>query len=381
MAHIKKLNTGKFKAIIETGKTGQRKRRTKTFDEKRKAESWIATLITEQNQGIYVNPTEMTLSEWMYRYLFKHKKPNLATTTYDTYMSRFEAYIKEDIGQLPLQRITSFHIEDFLARLRENGSIRNKGGLSENTLKKIYVLLNQTLKKADQLNLIKINPCNSIDSPQPKKKEAVAMSEDELNKLLETVKENDKFIYVFIKFAVNTGMRKSEILGLEWPDLDLKRGVVNIKKRLIVKHGEGIKHERGTKNESSKRQIKISSKIISLLKDHKKRQLEYQLQLGKEYYNNKDFIFCRPDGKPYYPTTINNFVNKAYKKANLSDEYNTHTLRHTFATLALRHNVPIEIVKDMLGHSKVSTTDSIYNHNDTEVHKKANDIMDNIIHA
>ena len=74
-------------------------------------------------------------------------------------------------------------------------------------------------------------------------------------------------------------------------------------------------------------------------------------------------------------------MKKAYKKADLSDKYNTHTLRHTFATLALKHDVPIEVVKDMLGHSKVSTTDSIYNHNDTDVHKKANDVMDQIIKA
>ena len=372
MAHIQKINNGKkYKAIVEVGTTGNRKRRTKTFERKKDAQSWIASMINDQDQGTYVDPSHITVAQFMERFLKNHKKPKVATTTYDGYLNRYKGYIKPKIGHIPLQELDAFYLEEFFANLRNNGKIRGQGGLSENTLKKVYVLLNQGLKRAIKMQLIKQNPLEAIETPKPKNKEVKALPQKKLNKLLKTAKEEDYFTYVFIYFASFTGMRLSEILGLEWTEIDLKEGIISVKKRLIKKSGEGVVHEKDTKNKSSNRKIKIHENLISILKEYKKWQLENRMAIGPEYNENKEFVFCRPDGKNYYPTTINDKVKKMMKKANLSNDYSTHTLRHTFATLSLKKEIPPKIVSEMLGHADISTTLDIYSHVDINMQEKA----------
>ncbi|MFW6047603.1 MAG: tyrosine-type recombinase/integrase [Candidatus Woesearchaeota archaeon] len=371
MTHIQKKDNGKYKAVFEAGAGNKRKRRAKTFDKKKEAEKWLGKMITDRSDGNLVDPAKTTVSDYFERFLENNKKHNVATTTYDNYYNRYNTYIKPRLGPYLIQNIETFHIEQFFAELRNSGRIRGEGGLSESTLKKIYVLMNQCFRRANQINLIKNNPMRAIESPQPEGREVKAMSQKEVNQLLDTAKNKDIFMYYFISFAVMTGMRKSEILGLEWSDIDLNDGLCYIRKRLIAKQGEGTKHENRVKNTSSRRTIKLSNDLVSLLKKHKKRQTELRLQLGKEYDNSKNFVFCRPDGKNYYPTTINDKLKDLYSQAGLSSDYNTHTLRHTFATLALKRGINDKVVSEMLGHASVSTTKDIYSHVDTSLQAEA----------
>lgn len=379
MPHIQKTANGKYKAVIEVGAGTRRKRRTKTFDRKKDAKSWQANMMVDQEKGRYVSSASLTVADHMLDWLDNEKKPHIATTTYDNYKNRIETYIVPEIGYIPLQELEPFHISRFLGYLRKNGSVRNDGGLSENTLKKIYVLLNSAMEKAVKWRLIKYNPVAAIDSPQPKKKEAKSMSFEEVQQLLESVKE-DKFMHAFLSFAVLTGMRKSEMLGLEWPEVDFENETVEVKKRLVVDQENGTyKHEDETKREASRRIIAIPSKLSKLLKKYKVRQAETRLQLAEEYNDEKDFVFCKPDGNPYYPSTITRKAKKAILKAGLSSEYSLHTLRHTFATLQLKAGTEAKTIQEMLGHGNISTTMDIYSHVDIDMQKEAAKKLENAI--
>ena len=167
-----------------------------------------------------------------------------------------------------------------------------------------------------------------------------------------------------------TGMRKSEILGLEWSDIDLDNGIIHINKRLVRVSG-GVIHENQTKTESSRRKIKVSTNLIKLFKKLKVKQKEDKLFLGPEYDDSKSFVFCRPDGKHYHPRTFNRRFNIALKRAGLPQKYTIHTLRHTFATINLRNGVPAKIVQEMLGHSTITTTLDLYTHVDLEMQNEA----------
>jgi integrase len=379
MPHIEKLDNGKYKAIVEVGAGERRKRRTKTFERKKDAKSWQANMLVDQEKGRYVSSASLTVADHMLDWLDNEKKPHIATTTYDNYKNRIKTYIIPEIGYIPLQELEPFHISRFMGYLRKNGSVRNDGGLSENTLKKIYVVLNSAMEKAVQWRLIKYNPVQAIESPQPKKKEAKSMSFEEVQKLLDSV--NDKFMHTFFSFAVLTGMRKSEMLGLEWSEVDLENETVEVKKRLVVNQNsdQGIEHEEATKREASRRIIAISSKLAKLLKSYKAYQAELRLQLAEEYNDQKEFVFCKPDGNHYYPPTITRKAKKAILIAGLSSEYSLHTLRHTFATLQLKNGTDAKVIQEMLGHGNISTTMDIYSHVDIDMQKEAAKKLENEI--
>lgn len=379
MPHIEKLDNGKYKAIVEVGAGERRKRRTKTFERKKDAKSWQANMLVDQEKGRYVSSASLTVADHMLDWLDNEKKPHIATTTYDNYKNRIKTYIIPEIGYIPLQELEPFHISRFMGYLRKNGSVRNDGGLSENTLKKIYVLLNSAMEKAVQWRLIKYNPVAAIESPQPKKKEAKSMSFEEVQKLLNSVKDN-KFMHTFLSFAVLTGMRKSEILGLEWSEVDLQEEIIEVKKRLVVDQENGTyKHEKDTKREASRRVIAIPSKLAKILKNYKVHQTELRLQLADEYNDEKQFVFCKPDGNPYYPSTITRNAKKAILRAGLSSEYSLHTLRHTFATLQLKTGTDVKTIQEMLGHGNISTTMDIYSHVDIDMQKEAAKKLENAI--
>jgi len=385
MAHIKKLydqdNKIKgYKAFVEVGKdpaTGKRKRQTKVFKRKKDADKWLINKVNSIQNGSYVNPSQITLGDFILnRWLENHKKPKVTITTYDRYKSLINAHIIPALGEIPIQELQPFHIEHYFSQKRKKG-IRNKKGLSENSLKRHYVLLNNALKRAVKLKLIKYNPMQAIESPKPEKYEAPVMKENEYNKLLESLKE-DTFMYTFVMTLISTGMRRSEILGLEWNDIDLKQGTIFIRKRLITITG-GIKHEHKTKNESSKRLIKIPKALIPIIKSYKIKQKENKLFFGTDYYKEKDYVFCKPDGYPYNPQTLNVKFNIVLRKINLPQKFTLHTLRHTFATINLRNGVPAKVVQEMLGHSTITTTLDLYTHVDLDMQEEAAEKLQNTI--
>ncbi|MFW6265044.1 MAG: tyrosine-type recombinase/integrase [Bacillota bacterium] len=379
MAHIQNVD-GKFRAFVETGTGYNRKRRTKLFDTRQAAEDWMSRMLIDRNDGVITNPEKITFKNFATRWLENHKKPNIAASSYRGYKQQLDAYIIPFFEGMLLKDINVFHLENYFAKMRKNGKLRGEGGLSENTLNKHYVTLNCIFKLAIKpgIRIIKYNPLDAIQSPRPEKKETLAMPEKDYTKLLNTIKKEDIDYFTFILTLILTGMRRSEILGLEWEDVDLEAGTIKIRKRMI-KAVDGYIHEEKTKTESSRRTIKLSDKLIPVLKEHKKRHMEYRLEFGPDYYTEKDFVFSRPDGECYYPNYLNQKFNKYLDRLGLNKKYNLHTLRHTFATISLQTGVDAKIVQEMLGHSTITTTRDIYSHVDLDMQKKALDKMSNAI--
>jgi integrase len=385
MAHIEKIKDEKgkviaYKAVVETGAGRKRKRRTKTFKRSKDAEKWKSSMIVDQEEGTYIDPKKVTVKKFMLDWLENEKKPHIATTTYDGYYNRMYAYIFPRIGKFPVQQVEPFHISQFFAELRRNGRIRGKGGLSENTLKKIYVLLNAAFNKAVKFHLIKNNPVQALDSPQPEDYEAPPMKPKELGQLLKAAKD-DIFMFTYILFALFTGMRKSEMLGLEWSNLDLENKTIEVKMTLVASQHtkETTKHEKKTKNKTSKRLIKMADSLTNALEQLKEYQKKMKKELGDEYYKKKKYVFCRPDGKNYYPTTITRKLKKLIIKAKLNEKYNVHTLRHSFTTIGSDKKINPKILQKMLGHSTILTTLKYYTHPELELQNEVLQTMEDVM--
>lgn len=210
--------------------------------------------------------------------------------------------------------------------------------------------------------MIKYNPASAIEAPKPKKAKIKYLNKEELNYLLKTAESYNKWMYFFIKFTSFTGMRRGEVLGLSWADVELHNKIIRVQQTLVQKSGEGSIIKETPKTNSSRRSITIENNIIDMLKTIRKIQNERQLLLGKKYNTNHNLVFCKQNGERYYPSTVDRKFKKVLKKTKLNPKLNIHSLRHTHATLLLKAGVNPKIVQERLGHSSIRETLDTYSH-------------------
>ncbi|MFW6025853.1 MAG: tyrosine-type recombinase/integrase, partial [Candidatus Woesearchaeota archaeon] len=327
--YTEKKNKKRFKAVVEVGGPENRKRKTKSFTKKGDASSWLAEVVSNKNQGYHIDKSKITVGEQLDEWL-RYKKSTSRKTTYDRYKSKVEAHLKPELGDIPLQELEPFHIENYLTKKRISGrKDGKKGGLKETTLKKHWVILNNMLKKARKLKLIKFNPAEATECPKPQDYEAKYLDLNECSKLLKVTK-NGNLMYYFIITLLFTGMRRSEILGLQWHNVNFEKEYIDIKEALLTSDN-GYIHEPQVKSDKGKRRILMFKRLKPFLKEHKANQDNLREEFQEEYNNDKNFVFCRPDGYPYHPNTYLKRFKKLIKKANLDNNINIHSLRHTFA--------------------------------------------------
>lgn len=376
MAYIKKTKSGKWEAQVELGKdpaTGKRK--YKTFEKKKDANAWANRMEVEVDEGIAINPTDYTIKEYLSWWL-EDIKPSLSPTTYDGYDLICKTHIIPTIGAIKIINLKPMHIKTYINNKRVRGrKDGKKGGLSERTLLHHFRVLNKALKDAVKLRLIRYNPGDAIEAPTPKKKEIKALTKKQLSNLLEA---SEGWIHNFIFVAAYTGMRRGELLGLRWSDVEFENQMIRVSQTLVTKDGEGSVFK-SPKTKSSQRSIYITKKVIQVLKDHKSMQEKLKIHLGPDYENDLNLVFCKEDGTRYYPTTVNKKFNKIRKQVSLLNEVSIHTLRHTHATLLLKAGEHPRKVQERLGHSSISETLDTYSHVTPNMQKETAKKFDNIM--
>jgi integrase len=212
------------------------------------------------------------------------------------------------------------------------------------------------LEQAVKLLLINRNPADYVDAPKKEKKEIVVLSEQEVKLLLDAVK--DSYLYMPVFLAIYTGMRMGEILGLTWQDVDLNRGVIQVKQNLYQRTpGEPL--FKRPKTPGSRRTIDISPIVVKTLREHKKNQAKERLAWG-EGYKNYNLVCCLQNGDTINPPTLSSRFRKIAQRLGLFVTF--HGLRHVHAALLLKINTPPKIVSERLGHSQISITQDLYSH-------------------
>ncbi len=262
---------------------------------------------------------------------------------------------------MKLANLNAMHIQGLYADL-----LRPKpdgAGLSGSTVQKVHHALHKALSQAVKWNLIPRNPSDAVKAPTPTTKEMRPLSAEEAQRLLEAAKE-DRF-EAFYVLAVHTGMRRGELLGLKWDDVDLDAAISVLRVRRTqtrTRGGRGIALG-DVKTKKSRRTIRLTLRAVEALRRHRARQAEEKLAVGG-VYSDRGMVFAGEIGNLINPSNLRQrSFTPLLKRAGLGEEGITfHDLRHTCASLLFKKNVHPKFVQELLGHASVAITLDTYSH-------------------
>lgn len=362
---IRERGKGIYEVTVDNGRdiSGKRLRINKRIHgSKKEAKALEADLRVKIKQGNYVVNNSETVKSYFEKWLKEYVKPSLKPKSYESYCYICYELI-ENLGHVKLNSLSALMLLGYYNYLRDRGNTQKSHlgkdkRLTENTVLRHYRVINVALKHAVDWQLLAYNPNERVKAPKKVKVESKAYDVDQSRALLTALDGEHIKYQAIIRLALDTGCRRSELLGLEWTDIDLRTGLVSITKTLQKIGKEFV--EGTPKNNNSIRPIVISNPTIEVLEEYKLYIEELQKQLGNKWKNTKK-IFTTDDGDPIHPDTPRKIFEKILKKYNFPI-INFHSIRHTSASLQLSKGINIADISRRLGHADISTTLNIYSH-------------------
>lgn len=306
------------------------------------------------------------MSEYLAQWLVDYCVPRLARNTVNGYRINIDKHIVPYIGGVSLQALEPHHIQSLYSKL-------HTVGLSNTSIRYVHATLRKALNSAVKQRTLNSNVVNCVDPPSPKKFKPTILTGDSMQRLLAAC--NNTEVYIPVLLAVSLGLRRGEVLGLKWTDIDFRAATLEVQRTATFYKGEFCLSD--TKTECSHRTLMLSRFVLEKLTLYKKQQFILALS-NKGKFNPYNMVVCRVDGSVMTSTVLNYKYKKALKKAGLPD-VRFHDLRHSNATLMLRNNVPAKIVQSIFGHSKVSTTLDLYSHVITDMQEPAVAVIENLL--
>ena len=311
----------------------------------------LTKAMADRDGGVVFDAGKLTLGEYLERWLSDSLKGTVRASTCERHEINVRVHISPALGRVLLKALTPAHVR---ALHRE----KLDTGLATATVRKIHSTLHKALAQAVADGLIPRNAAD-VKAPRPAPEEMRPLSEAEACAFLDAAKDSgDRFEPLYV-LAITTGLRRGELLGLRWDDVDLQRGTLRVGRALVREGGRHLLGE--TKTRRGRRQVNLTPRTVAALKAHRKRQLERKVKLAS-LYKDHGLIFPSETGTPVNPE---NLVKRSFKpllkKAGLP-EIRFHDLRHTCATLLLGRGVHPKIVQELLGHATIAMTLDNYSH-------------------
>ena len=308
--------------------------------------------------------SRMTLGEWFERWFKDYAEVTLRPSTVRGYR-RYAKQINRSLGEKQIGLITTQQIQRMYNKLKRDGRERARekfgDGLSDSSVRSIHMLLHEVMEAAVQARLIAKNPTAGTKIPKCNYPDKKILNESELAVFIEAI-EREPLWRDFFYTEITTGLRRGEICGLKWSDLDIEKGTLKIERS--ISNGESGELEIGeTKTEKGKRVIRLPASTLRILTERKECALN-------------DWVFPNllEPGKPMNPSTAYGKLKSILKAAGLPD-IRFHDLRHTFATHALTSGVDAKTLAGILGHTNASFTLDTYTHVTGEMQKNAAEIV------
>ena len=345
--------------------TGQYRRRWVSAGTRRgDAEKLLAELVKRSHQGETVVSEKLTLGAYLTTRWLPIQESRLRPSTYDSYRRNIDLHVIPALGSRQLDQLTADDIDVFYAALLKNGrKTKNPGdegeakGLAPKTVHNIHVMLNKALSDAARKGTVVRNVVALADAPSlqaRKRSEIKAWEIDQLVRFLDAISSH-RMAPAFY-FAAHTGMRRGEVLGLRWRDLDLDGGRVSVRQALVSVAYEVTISD--VKTGTSRRTINIDDGIVQVLGDWFKTRTAERDGVAPA---NDDLVFVKADGTSMHPDIFSQLFDRTVAKLDVPT-ISLHDLRHTHATLLLKAGVHVKVVSERLGHANIAFTMNVYQH-------------------
>lgn len=357
--------------VDDSGTPKRKQTRRRGFATKKAAQAELTRVLGQLEQQTYVAPQRQTVAAYLQQTWLPAIEHTIKPATFESYRRNVRLHVAgRPVGQRILQQLEPSDLNALYAHLLAGDDDHRK--LSARSVTYIATILHRAFRDAVRWQALVRNPAEAADPPRPLARvEMRTWSAAELSTFLLSI-ENDRLSGAWWLLAT-TGMRRGEVLGLRWADMDLDARVVRITRTLITtdvqRRGEpGIAW--GTpKTAKGRRSVALDPATVSALRTHRARQLAERLALGAGYAD-EDLVACLFDGRPLHPKTVSYYFGQAAKRADLP-RIRLHDLRHTHATLALKAGVHPRVVQERLGHANVSITLDTYSHVDMDMQAAA----------
>ena len=343
---------GRYSIVLDLGwdpTNGKRTRKWESgFRTKREAEKRLAELIHQIESGINVQLSRDDFGEFLTEWLESYVATRVRATTLEGYRQRSKQIINS-IGTIPLADLRPNHLANYYNDKSDS--------LSPGTIIKHHNLIRNCLSHAVKWNLIIRNVAEAVQPPRARKKEMRALSVPEIHTLLSACPQGRW--HTIFHTLIWTGLRRSELLGLRWSDLNLELASMQVRRSLVRLHDGRFVIEQ-PKTSKGIRSLDLAPSTCISLNAHRENQRRDAALLGIPF-SETHFVFGHPDGSPITPSTVTQQFRRTAKRAGFSN-VRLHDLRHTHASLMLQQGTDIKTISTRLGHSSVAFTMDTYAH-------------------
>lgn len=253
---------------------------------------------------------------------------------------------------------------------------RSKDTLSPKTIKHYLSFVSSVMQYAMKLDMIRDNPCRRVTVPSATPAERDVYTLEEAQRFLESLEQTPIKYKAFFILAIYGGLRRGEILGLEWKDLDFTDHIIHIRRTSLYLSDRGV-YTDTTKTAQSTRTLKLPAAVFDVLRQLRADQAEERLKLG-DLWQDHDRLFTNQDGKPMHPNTPYHWL-KRFCEATSQRFLGIHAFRHLNASLLIDAGADVTLVSKSLGHSQVSTTLNIYSHSFEEAQARASEAVADLL--
>ena len=351
--------TIRWYVVVDVGIDGGGRRRQEWhggFGTRREAEVAQAKLVTDLHTGSYVMPGRITLAEWVRESWLPMTEMRVKPSTFDSYRRNIEIHVLPELGGKPLQQLTPLMLNALYAQLATKRAGRR--ALSAKTISYVHTTLHKVLEDAVDAGLVPRNVADRAKPPRPSRRATngvQAWEPRELATFLDHARGTR--LQAIWRLAAMTGMRRGEVLGLRWSDLDLDVARLSVRHAVVAVAYATIE---STPKSHNARVIDLDRETVEQLRALCRQQQDERNEWGEDYQDH-DLVACKENGEPIHPHTFSQSFERLVKRAGLRP-IRLHDLRHTHATLALKAGVPVKVISERLGHESPAFTLKQYAH-------------------
>ncbi len=349
--------------------TGTRRYHNRTIHgTKKDAERYLTATLREKDLGIFVEPARMSLNAYLDTWLETAAKPRLRPRTFEDYKWLFAKYVRPTLGDRSLDRIVPLDIQGLYTGMLQRG-------LTARTVRYVHTALSSALKQAVRWRMLSQNPGSTVELPRRVRREMQALSQDEVVLFQKAARADARGI--IFTFLLASLMRPSEALALQWKDVNLAKGSVEVRRTLVRLRQSW--HFAEPKTTRSRRTIPLPDTMTRDLREQRRLQAVRRLRLGSGYEDH-DLVFATDDGRPL---DLHNLTNRNFKSilkaAGLPQSVRIYDLRHTCATLLLAAGENAKVVSERLGHAGITLTLDTYAHVLPTMQKQAAERLETLL--